>query len=98
MLFRSLPIAELERIATGGLVPDLTLWLDLPLASSLARRGHRPADRIEASGEAFLERVAAGFARLSRERGWQRVDASLAPEEVAEACRSLLRAHLGTPA
>jgi len=43
-------IAALEAIATGGLNADLTLWLDLPLELSLQRRGHRPADRIEAGG------------------------------------------------
>ena len=94
----SLRIAELERIATGGLAPDLTLWLDLPLAESLRRRGHRPADRIEASGEAFLARVAEGFARLARERGWRHVDASQTPEQVAAACCALLRQQFAVPA
>jgi dTMP kinase len=95
---RGLPaqsIADLERIATGGLLPDLTLWLDLPLAESLQRRGHRPADRIEASGEAFLARVGEGFARLAAERGWRRVDAAQPPEQVAAACRALLLQHVG---
>jgi dTMP kinase len=94
----TLRIAELERIATGGLAPDLTLWLDLPLAESLRRRGHRPADRIEASGEAFLARVAEGFARLARERGWRHVDASQTPEQVAAACCALLRQQFAVPA
>ena len=94
----TLRIAELERIATGGLAPDLTLWLDLPLAESLRRRGHRPADRIEASGEAVLARVAEGFARLARERGWRHVDASQTPEQVAAACCALLRQQFAVPA
>jgi dTMP kinase len=89
-----LRIAELERIATGGLRPDLTLWLDLPLAESLRRRGHRPADRIEASGEEFLRRVGNGFAELARERGWLRLDAARPPQEVQESCRRLLRQRL----
>jgi dTMP kinase len=83
-------IAQLEHLATGGLEADLTLWLALPLAESLRRRGARAADRIEASGEAFLQRVADGFAALARERGWRRVDATAAPEQVAAACRALL--------
>ncbi|MEB3170181.1 MAG: dTMP kinase [Synechococcaceae cyanobacterium] len=92
-----LRIAELERIATGGLGADLTLWLDLPLADSLQRRGHRPADRIEASGEAFLARVAEGFAQLARERGWLRLDAARPPEQVQEQCRQLVLLHLSDP-
>ncbi len=93
-----LRIAELERMATGGLCADLTLWLDLPLAESLRRRGHRPADRIEASGEAFLGRVADGFALLARQRGWLRLDATRSPEQVQACCRRLLRQHLADPA
>jgi dTMP kinase len=83
-------IAQLEELATGGLAPDLTLWLELPLAESLRRRGERPADRIEASGEAFLQRVIDGFAALAAAQGWRRVDATGAPEQVAAACCGLL--------
>jgi len=94
---RGLPlslIAELEAIATGGLEADVTLWLDLPLAESRSRRGDRSADRIEAAGEAFLQRVAGGFAQLAVERGWRRIDAAQSPEAVAEACRRLLTDQL----
>ena len=83
-------IAQLEELATGGLSPDLTLWLELPLAESLRRRGERTADRIEASGEAFLQRVIEGFAALAAGRGWRRVDATGAPEQVAAACCGFL--------
>ena len=83
-------IAQLEHLATGGLAPDLTLWLELSLAESLRRRGERTADRIEASGEAFLQRVIDGFAELAAGQGWRRVDASGAPEQVAAACCGLL--------
>jgi len=93
---RGLPlerIAALEGFATGGLEPDLTLWLDLPLEESLRRRGGRAADRIEASGQAFLERVAAGFATLARQRGWQRVDALQSSEMVTQECQAALLGH-----
>lgn len=88
-------IRQLETMATSGLEADLTLWLDLPLAGSLRRRGDRPADRIEACGEAFLQRVSDGFAALARERGWQRVEAGLPLEQVTACCRGLITAHLG---
>jgi dTMP kinase len=93
---RGLPlerIAALEGFATGGLEPDLTLWLDLPLEESLRRRGGRAADRIEASGQAFLERVAAGFATLAGERAWLRIDASQSSQAVTLACQAALLAH-----
>ncbi len=97
---RGLPLAtilQLEALATGGLAPDLTLWLDLPLAGSLQRRGDRPADRIEAAGEAFLQRVSDGFATLAGQRGWCRVEAGLPREQVTHRCRSLIREHLAVP-
>jgi dTMP kinase len=90
-------IRELEAIATGGLVADLTLWLDLPLAVSLHRRGHRPADRIEAAGEAFLQRVAAGFAAEAIARQWCRLDASQPLEAVTAACCELMTRTFAPP-
>jgi dTMP kinase len=85
-------IEQLETIATAGLQPDLTLWLDLPVADSLHRRGGRPPDRIEAGGEPFLERVAAGFAALAFQRHWIRIDAAGEPKRVAQACQAALLA------
>jgi len=87
-------IDQLATIATAGVVPDLTVHLELPLAESLRRRGHRPADRIEASGEAFLARVSAGFSALARQQGWASIDASLPPEQVSERLQEALSAHL----
>ncbi|MEX0588244.1 MAG: dTMP kinase [Cyanobium sp.] len=87
-------IAQLEQLAAGGLAPDLTLWLELSLVDSLHRRGGRATDRIEASGDAFMQRVVEGFATLARERSWERVDASQAPELVTAACLTLLKASL----
>ena len=92
----SLPlIDQLEAIATAGLRADLTLWLDLPLPLSLQRRQGRAADRIEASGQAFLARVAAGFSRLAVERDWLRLDASAPAPQVTAACCRLIESRLG---
>jgi dTMP kinase len=94
----SLPLIEqLEQVATAGLQPDLTLWFDLPLAESLRRRGQRPADRIEACGEAFLERVLLGFAQLAQQQQWQRVDAQAPVAEVTATCQALLRQAWSRP-
>lgn len=51
-------IAELERWACDGMVPDLTLLLDLPVAAGRARAaGRGNVDRIEAETDGFFERV-----------------------------------------
>ena len=91
---RGLPLAlidTLETLATGGLQADLTLWLDVPLAESHRRRGGRAADRIEAAGEAFLARVADGFATLAAQRGWTRIEAGQPLAAVTESCCAAIR-------
>jgi dTMP kinase len=63
---RGLPADEVRdanRFATGGLVPDITLLLRMPLAESLKRldRRHSWHDRIEKASRDFHERVAGAF-------------------------------------
>ena len=50
----------------------------------------RAADRIEAAGAGFLERVAGGFASLAKQRGWLRIDATAPADQVTAACRKAL--------
>ena len=83
-------ITDLERIATRGLSPDMTLWLDIPLELSVQRRGSRDEDRIEAEGLAFLERVSKGFSDMAQARGWVSVVADRPLLEVAEAIQTTL--------
>ena len=99
---RGLPLAlidQLEQIATAGLVPDLTLWLDLSLAEASRRRrdrhGDHGPDRIEAGGDAFLARVHQGFAVLADQRGWLAIAADQPPEPVSAACRRALQQRFG---
>ena len=65
---RMLPVSEIASMnhwATGGLVPDLTILLDLPPVIGLGRRA-RSADRLEAEPTEFHERVRAGFLALAK--------------------------------
>ena len=88
-------IQQLEQIATAGLVPDLTFWLELPVEESLLRRDARSNDRIEAEGVDFLTRVATGFAVLARERSWVPLQADQQVELVSAALESQLKHHFG---
>ena len=87
-------ILNLERIASAGISPDLTLWLDLPLELSLMRRGAQADDRIEAEGEAFLRRVAEGFKRLAEERRWVPLVADQSLDQVQQAIRGVLKERI----
>jgi dTMP kinase len=53
-------IWEVGRVATGGLMPDLTIVLDVS-AEVAAARMRRPLDRMEQQGAAFHDRVRRGF-------------------------------------
>lgn len=64
-LDRSL-IDQLNPIATGGLVGDLTLWLQLDAKTGLERTHQRgEADRMEQADFAFHQRVQQGFEALA---------------------------------
>jgi dTMP kinase len=56
-------LRQLNETATGGLVPDLTLVLDLPV--NMVRLDEGRLDRLESEGRGFLARVAAGFRELA---------------------------------
>lgn len=62
---RGLPLAEiavLEKLVQQGRQPDVTFYLDLPVAVGLARARERgPADRFEAETVDFFERVREGY-------------------------------------
>ncbi|MDZ4735141.1 MAG: dTMP kinase [Rhodospirillaceae bacterium] len=60
-------IAMLEKSVLGGLRPDLTLFLDLPVETGLARAASRRGgeDRYETMDIAFHERLRHGFHEIA---------------------------------
>lgn len=90
----SLPkVRQVSEWATGGLVPDLTVVLDIEPVAGLARAaGHRSPDRIEQESLAFHERVRAGFCELAAAdpARYLVLDASGDPDELAGTVRGRL--------
>jgi dTMP kinase len=91
---RGLPLDMLRRIttfATRGLVPDLTLYLDVPPEIGLRRResGGEEMNRLDRETLAFHRRVRAGYLTLIEEEParWHRIDASAAIDVVQMAVR-----------
>ena len=61
-------ILALHRVGSGGLLPDLTLLIEIApeeAATRLARRDDGRSDAIGGRGEAYHAQVAAAFARLA---------------------------------
>jgi dTMP kinase len=83
------PVEQINRFATGGLLPDLVVLLDLDPAAGLARRPRDP-DRIEAQDLGFHRRVRDAFRDLAAaEPGrFAVVDAAAPVEEVADQIRA----------
>jgi len=65
-------LAELNRLASNGVTPDLTILLDLPVEVGLgrtrsrARGASRGFDRFEGEGMEFHQRVREGFLTIAR--------------------------------
>src|SRR5262245_22089789 len=59
-------IRDLNALATGGVLPDLTLLLDLDPAAGMARIGGRRLDAFERMDLAFHRRVRDGYLEIAR--------------------------------
>lgn len=81
-------VHSINRLATGGLLPDRTYLLDLPVEEGekriLARGGEK--DRMEQKEKWFHERVRAGYRSMAQAEPnrFKVIDASGRPEEVFE--------------
>ena len=78
-------LVRLNRFATGGLAPDLTLLLDLPIAVGLARRRReQDQNRLDREARSFYQRVRSGFRELATRspRRIRMIDAKPDPDRV----------------
>lgn len=97
-------IDQLNAIATGGLTPDLTLWLDLDVREGLQRARQRQLpvgelegkDRMEAAELSFHERVQQGFAALAAADPQRivRINADLSEQQVTAQIQTAMEQHL----
>jgi dTMP kinase len=63
-------VAAINRFATNGTMPQLTVYVDVPPAVGIARIQHyraQPEDRLEEAGAAFHDRVRAAYQALAHQ-------------------------------
>ena len=84
-------VRALVRYATGGLLPDLTLLLDVDAETGLRRRqkGGGEWNRLDAYDLEFHRRVREGYLELAKQEPgrWVVVDATQPWQQVQEAMR-----------
>jgi dTMP kinase len=98
--YQKFPLDQLKPLiafATGGLLPDLTLLLDVEVNLGLQRRMHDgDYNRLDVYECAFHERVRQGYLELARlePQRWETVDAAGPPEQVQAAIRQIVLQRL----
>ena len=90
-------LRSVTEFVTGGLVPDLTLLLDLPSGVGLNRRREAGLwNRLDDYDLAFHERVRAGYLQLAEAESqrWVVIDATRSPDEIQESVREAVQGGL----
>jgi dTMP kinase len=85
-------IRQLGKVATQGITPKLTLYLDLPVSVGLGRAaGRRKADRIEKKSILFHEKVRWGFLAIARQEPGRFKRLIIRPEDSVSAVHERIR-------
>ncbi|GAB4568409.1 MAG: dTMP kinase [Anaerolineae bacterium] len=95
-------LMAITTFATGGLWPDVTFYLDLPVEEGLARRQAEAGqewNRLDAEALAFHRRVRQGYLELAAAEParWQVLDARQPIDVLQETIRSYVLRHLLRP-
>jgi len=89
---------RITRLATGGLVPDLTLYLDIQPDEGLARRllGGGEWNRLDQETLAFHQRVRAGYLELAgmEPERWVVINAARPIREVQQEVQTVVGTRL----
>lgn len=86
---RGLDLATVKtanKIGTQGVVPDLTILLDIPAEVGFKRNKDKAPDRFEKESLEFHRRVREGFLKLAKAepKRWLVIDATKSKAEIAE--------------
>lgn len=97
-------VRAIQKVACGGLEPDMTLWLDLDPGLGVGRALHREAEaeadedetRMEREGSAFFARVLDGYQTIHQAapQRFQRINAAQSEDAVEAEIVQTLRPAL----
>ena len=79
-------VDELNQLATGGLQPSMTIFLDLPVEAAQSRKDTGALDNFESQKWEFHRRVRQGYQNMAARNAetWVTVDGTLSKETIAE--------------
>ena len=91
-------VRALVKYATGGLIPDLTVLLDVDVEIGLKRKKRNSVEwnRMDAHEVKFYQRVRTGYLEMVKEEPnrWAVVDASKSWDDVQQTLRQVILHHL----
>lgn len=97
-------VHQVNAVASAGLNPDLTIWLDIspdlaarrnpPTLTETDTRPHSEARRFEDLPSHFHRRVAEGYQHQASDPGWHRLDATTHPDQLARQVSQLFNQAL----
>ena len=99
---RGLDTTELHQLvawATGGLTPDLSILVDVPVAVAQERLAESAPDRLERLGPEFAQRVRDGFVALSAAdpAHWAVLDGTVDPVSLTAHILEIVYERIGEP-
>lgn len=85
----------INRVATDGVLPDVTFVLDVPVSVAMKRLGST-LDRMESRGPEYLDRVRRGYLTESKRspKGVEVIDATRTPDVIQTDIREIAMAYL----
>ncbi len=89
-------VRDLSIFATNGLLPDLTILIDVPVDQSMRRRKDTP-DRFESETIEFHQKVREGYLTLAENayERWAVIDGSGSIEQVSDLVDDAINSQLG---
>jgi dTMP kinase len=82
-------VITINDLAAGGLIPDLTFYIDIDLETHKIRTLGKDLDRMESSGDEFYKKVIEGYRKLS-ETNENRIKKIISKNEISDTFNEII--------